>query len=275
MGTEKYSKINNLFHLWPHQCILTSTALIEKGYSYELIHKYKNHNWLTPIGPGSYLLPGTTVTWSGALYAIQTQLKLDIHIAGLTALYLKGYAHYISPNAFDDTLSAVAGKSASPSTKQRFFLFGSPGVQLPTWFKNFDWSINFNFCTTNLFPENCRAGFTDYAKNHFSIRMSSPERAILEMLYLVPFKASFDEAFKIMETLITLRPSVIQNLLDACSSIKAKRLFLFMAEKHRLPWFKKLDLSKIYLGKGNREIVRNGVLDKKYLITVPKSLAKG
>ncbi len=91
----------------------------------------------------------------------------------------------------------------------------------------------------------------------------------MEMLHLVPRKVGFDEAQLIMENLVTLRPAVVQGLLMECSSVKVKRLFLYMAERQKHPWLSKLDLSKIDLGKGKRMIVPNGRYDAKYQITVP------
>jgi hypothetical protein len=68
----------------------------------------------------------------------------------------------------------------------------------------------------------------------------------------------------------TLRPDKVQLLLELCSSVKVKRLFLYMAEKQNHFWFNDLDLDKINLGAGKRMIVKNGVLDAKYQITVLK-----
>jgi hypothetical protein len=51
------------------------------------------------------------------------------------------------------------------------------------------------------------------------------------------------------------------------------RLFLFMAEKHEHPWIEELALSDINLGSGKRVIIKNGALNKKYQITVPRELA--
>lgn len=50
---------------------------------------------------------------------------------------------------------------------------------------------------------------------------------MLEMLHLVPLKVGFDEAWLVMGNLVTLRPEVVQGLLEACRSVKVKRL---------LPW---------------------------------------
>ena len=92
----------------------------------------------------------------------------------------------------------------------------------------------------------------------------------MEMLYFVPKEQGFDEAQKIIENLFTLRPQLVQKLLENCNSIKTKRLFLYLAEKQSLPWVRKLDLSRINLGSGARQIVAGGFLDKKFKITVPK-----
>ncbi|NIS60312.1 MAG: hypothetical protein GTO13_06335, partial [Proteobacteria bacterium] len=73
--------------------------------------------WIQSFGRGAYTLFGDKVEWPGALYALQTQLGLNIHAGGKTALELKGYAHYLPPQ------------------QGRIFLYGSQGQTLPAWFK--------------------------------------------------------------------------------------------------------------------------------------------
>ena len=75
-----------------------------------------------------------------------------------------------------------------------------------------------------------------------------------------------------MDGLNNLRPKSVQGLLEACTSIKVKRLFLYMAEKAGHSWFNYLKLGAINLGKGKRQIVAAGVYIPKYQITVPKEL---
>ena len=118
-------------------------------------------------------------------------------------------------------------------------------------------------------PENIKL----YNTGKFDIIISTPELATMEMLYLVPNEQSFDEALKIMEGLTTLRPQLVQQLLEECNSVKVKRLFLYMAEKNDHQWFQELNIEKINLGSGKRVIVKDGVFDKKYLITVPREYA--
>ena len=223
------------------------------GISPELLYTYKRSQWIQALGTGAYMLSGDTVDWTGAVYALQTQLSLNVHVGGKTALEMKGYAHYLS-----DKLRQV-------------FLFGPSRQKLPAWFRNYPWEPKIVFTGTNLFPKDCKEGFSELHQQEFSIRISSPERAALEMLYHVPGKVGFDEAFLTVENLINLRPAILQPLLEACTNIKVKRLFLYMAEQHNHPWFSQLRTADIELGIGKRVIVEHGILDKHYLITVPKS----
>ena len=77
-----------------------------------------------------------------------------------------------------------------------------------------------------------------------------------------------------MEGLTGLRPKLMQELLAACSSVKAKRLFLFLADICRHAWSEKLDVLILDLGKGKRSIVKGGRLDIRYQITVPKNIGQ-
>ena len=77
-----------------------------------------------------------------------------------------------------------------------------------------------------------------------------------------------------MEGLNNLRPKSVQKLLEDCTSIKVKRLFLYMADKAKHEWLNFVELDKVDLGSGKRSIVSDGVYIPKYQITVPKELEK-
>jgi len=251
MGTESKTKINRLIRQWTVGTPSATSYLVATGFSRDLLVKYKHSGWLEPFGRGAYIRSGDRVDWTGALYTLQNQLSLPVHAGGKTALQLKGYAHYL------------------PAKQNRVFLYGTRGLILPTWFKEDRFGVKFVVTRTNLFPGDCREGFTDFKERDFSVRIAAPERAAMEMVHLVPKEVGFDEAQLIMENLVALRPDAVQWLLEACRSVKVKRLFLYMAEQKGHPWLSKLDLSKIDLGKGKRMIVRHGRFDAKYRITVP------
>jgi hypothetical protein len=92
----------------------------------------------------------------------------------------------------------------------------------------------------------------------------------MELCYDVPIHESFGELDQIMSGLTTLRPQMVQELLEKCGSVKAKRLFIYLAEKHNHAWTKKLNLERINFGIGKRSLCNNGHYDSKYKIVVPK-----
>ncbi|OPY62443.1 MAG: hypothetical protein A4E57_03989 [Syntrophorhabdaceae bacterium PtaU1.Bin034] len=251
MTSYSRSKINNLVTGSSRGAVLTTTYLRGLGLSYELIRFYEKTAWLDSLGYGAYKLHNDQVGWVGALCAMREQLKLHIHIGGKSALELQGYGHFVGPSM------------------RNLFLFGENQEKLPLWFTKYHWGIGVQYSRASLFSSPVEGSLTTHEKNGLSVAMASPERAIMEMLNFVPKKQSFSEATLIFESLTALRPQLVQSLLEACTSIKVKRIFLWMAEKNNYPWFRKLDTAKVALGAGNRVVVEGGVLDTKYLITVP------
>ena len=144
------------------------------------------------------------------------------------------------------------------------FLFSPPKTHLPRWFKAYDGQATILHTKTNLFPDGM--GLIDEQERDFTFKVSSPERAMLECLYLAPESFDLIECYQIMEGLNNLRPKLVQQLLEACTSIKVKRLFLFMADKASHQWFEYLDVSKVHLGSGVRSLVKNGVYVANYKI---------
>ena len=131
---------------------------------------------------------------------------------------------------------------------------------------NEKYNENTEIVKTAILPEN--VGFEDNNDKDFATKISTKERALFEMIYLAPNKSSLNEVYQLMESMPVLKPKLLQELLENCSSIKVKRVFLYIAEKLNYPWFKKLDISKVDLGKGKRTIEKGGKLDKKYNIVI-------
>jgi len=104
------------------------------------------------------------------------------------------------------------------------------------------------------------------------LKVSSPERAILEALDELPAHATFDNLDMIFQGLTNLRPKRLMALLRACRSIKVKRLFFVFADRHAHAWVKHLDKSAIDFGSGPRALVKGGKLHPVYRIYVPETL---
>ncbi len=102
--------------------------------------------------------------------------------------------------------------------------------------------------------------------------ISSPERALLEILTDVPKELSFEHADQLMQGMTNLSPRSLQALLEECKNIKVRRLFFWLADRHKHTWLEKLQLGQIDLGSGKRMLMKGGKLDKKYNITIPEFL---
>ncbi len=252
MNRSKDTKLKKLLTTWPQGTVYLASELNDRGIGYDLQRVYRKSGWITSIGQGAVTRTGDTVTWPGAVYALQHQANLSIHVGAKTALTMHGLAHFINLKS------------------EKIQIFGPPATKLPAWFKNFNWGGTVDYYRSSLFEDHHEIGIQTQSFKTFSIKISSPERAFFELLNLVPQRETFNEASLIAEGLSTLRPKIVQQLIAVCTSIKVKRLFLYMMEKQNHAWLKRLDLSKVELGKGDRQIVKGGVLDKKYRITVPE-----
>ena len=252
MGTEKKTKINQLLSSHPPGIVLLSKWLSSQGYNLNLQKRYRNGNWLVSIGTGAMIRSGDKVGYEGAIYALQEQSNLQIHLGGRTALSMLGKAHYLELSATMVTL------------------FGSGEEKLPAWFLKHDWGVKINYHSTSFLPSSI--GLSNMEFKTFTIKIASAARAIMECLFLTPKNQDLLECYQLMEGLNNLRPKLVQKLLEQCSSIRVKRLFLYLAEKARHNWIEYLDLEKIDLGSGKRSIVKNGIYIPKYQITVPKAL---
>lgn len=252
MDTEKGSKINQLLRSQPKGVVFLSSWLSKKGYSLDLQKRYRKSDWLQSIGTGAMIRTGDEVNYEGALHSLQQQDNSSIHPGGKTALSLLGKSHYLEF-----------------STK-RITLFGGKGENLPLWFKNYDWGIEFNHYQSGFLPKDI--GLTQIERKSFLLKISNSARAFMECLYLVPKYQDLRECYELMEGLNNLRPKEVQKLLEACASVKVKRLFLFLADKANHAWLKHIDLDPIDLGKGKRSIITGGIYIPKYQITVNKEL---
>jgi hypothetical protein len=252
MNTERESKLNTLLSAQPSGIVLSSAWLVEQGYSLDLQKQYRKSQWFDSIGTGALIRHGDTVDYLGGIYALQSQLGLFVHPAGKTALALQGKSHYLE----------LSTKKAQ--------LFGGKGENLPLWFKKRDWGLRVASKLTSFLPT--ELGLVEIDHKSFKVKVSSPARAVMECLYLAPKSQPLLEVFELMEGLNNLRPATVQKLLEGCTSVKVKRLFLYMADKAGHEWLSYIKLDKIDLGSGKRAIVSDGVYVSKYQITVPKEL---
>jgi hypothetical protein len=238
----------------PHG-VITRAALASLGITPQHTQKYVAGGWLESLGVGAFKRPGDAPTWQGGLHALQAQDGLKLHVGALTALASQGTGQFVRLG------------------RERVWLYSQPGVRPPLWFRRYPWPEQITHVTSKFLPDSL--GVREQTFDEFSLLSSAPERALLECLMLAPQRVDLMEAYGVLENQRTLRPKVMQALLEACSSVKVKRLFMFMAERAGLPVVAKLARDRIDLGSGARSIVAKGEYVAKYAIVVPRSLVRG
>ena len=284
MSIRKGRKLNQIQQLLPEGLIVDSSWLQQQGYLRTLISKYLHSGWLESPAHGVYRRPSSAFVqkssekWQFVVISLQTLLDLPVSVGGRTALELQGYAHYLLPKGSHEI--HLYGSTALPRWTARLPLVERLVFHNAHLFENApdprglsgpDWHLQTETGSISA-PLNTHFIRQNWGAGDWPLILSTPERAILELLDEVPQRETFDQVDALFEGLTSLSPRRLNKLLADCRSVKTKRLFLWFAERHHHPWADALDRSRIDLGKGKRMLVRGGKFDSKFLITVPEAL---
>lgn len=279
MGEQTKGKLNWLQVHVPEGLLVDAAWLQRHGYPSNLRSKYVAHGWLDQVFRGVYRRPAAKLPapnqdeglrWQQVVVSLQTLLERPYTVGGRTALELQGFAHYLSDGPREIHLY---GPKVVPGW------VGKLQLDSPLVLHNVE-KLFKERSEIHARDRSAPSNSTDLVQQPvgqwgWSLTMSSPERAILELLDEVPRHETFHQADMLMEGLRTLRPRLLRTLLVRCRNVKVKRLFLWFAERHNHPWLKALDRTGIDLGRGKRMLVRGGKLDPKFNITVPENLDAG
>ena len=254
MESDKRTKSHDIV---PEGLLVNRSWLKGKNVDRPLVDYYLRSGGLEAVAQGIYRRPGPALKWQHVIYSLQ-ELGYTVHVGGQTALELQGLAHNLPMQGL-----------------KRVQLYGVN--KLPGWVNKVTKSVDFELRKPRLFSSFPEQAITTEPFGHWdwSIRLAKPELALLELLAGVKKAVDFEVADTLMGSASNLRPRLITMLLESCQNILAKRLFLWFAERHHYQWLSKVELDKVYLGSGKRMVVKNGSLDKKYQITVPRAMADG
>jgi Transcriptional regulator, AbiEi antitoxin, Type IV TA system/Transcriptional regulator, AbiEi antitoxin N-terminal domain len=271
-------KLNWLEQNLPEGLLVDAPWLTKHGYSTSLRTQYVAAGWLEQPARRVFRRPRGALSWEQAVISLQTLLEVPVVVGGRTALELQGFAHYLARE------------------QKEIHLYGHHPP--PEWLHKLPLSVRFVFHKSDRLFRNdpitrgltslswnvktgeggstdpLQTGLTVQPWGHWDwpLTLSTPERAVLELLDELPDRESFHQADKLMEGLTNLTPRRLQKLLEDCKSVKVKRLFFFLADRHDHAWLKRIERERIDLGKGKRLLVRGGKLNATYGITVPEDL---
>ena len=238
MSIENANKINRLLQDYYPGKLYFSGSMKQKGYSDQLLQRYRNSGWLISLSKGIMCRTNDKLLSYPALASYNQQMGKKFHVAAHSALELKGYNHYVP-----------MGKPV--------LMVGHPKQQtIPDWLKVTNFDMTMKFFSTECFS---KPQLSTTQINGIDLLVSNPEQAFFECLLLSPKQYDFMDLFYIMEQLATLRPEIVQDLLENTTNLRVKRLFLYMAEKAGHYWFDLLDSDKIVIGTAKHQLTKNGV----------------
>lgn len=281
MARQRTGLLNQLNSKLPEGLLVDAAWLKAQGYSTQLQHQYVKSGWLTqPVRSVFQRPPRGPLTWQQVVISLQTILNYSpLVVGGRTALELQGYAHYLPQSR---TTVHLYGPKAPPQwvaklpLKVKFVYHNdkrlfkndpvTKGVSSVKWIVETGEAVGLNgFLGTDVTQLN-------WGQWDWPLALSTPERAIFELLDELPNHETFEQVDALFSGLANLRPKRMQKLLKDCDSVKVKRLFLFFADRHKLPWRKHVSKQSVDLGTGKRMLVKGGILDPTYQITVPGDL---
>jgi len=260
-GTYKQS----LKALLPYGMLATKRWLADQGLSAHALDNAVKTETLLLLATGVYSQYSRSVSWEGVIASMQRMEKdgsenaSPVVVGGLSALGLSGLSQYLSLGNTPHIHLYVQGT-------------------LPTWLARLSLPMKFEgHRTSKLWPESVLQNKAFIKEHEWEAELppvyfSCPEKAILELLMDLPDRVTFEHADELMQGLVNLSPRKLDTLLKACKSVKAKRLFFWMAKRQAYPWFSKLNVKDYDLGSGKRVVAKGGKLDTDYLITVPSNM---
>jgi Transcriptional regulator, AbiEi antitoxin, Type IV TA system/Transcriptional regulator, AbiEi antitoxin N-terminal domain len=205
--------------------------LQERGFNAKQVARLAQDGWLTRLGHGVYILPGDQLNRDASIARLAESMP-GLHVAGKTALAWRGVRHNLA-------------------VKEQLILWGDRASTLPTWFTS---AFPADYQATHLFDPglDAHAGVAPLPGGRPDVPVSTPERALLELLSDVGKGQELEEARHLVESARTLRPVVLDELLSHLKRIKVARLAHALAEELELSW---VDLARKHserLGGGSR-----------------------
>lgn len=236
MATTERTKLNSLYRQWAPGTPLTSENLAALGVSADLAVHYARAGWLTRLARGVYRRPNDTLDLHACLILMQRSVE-GLHVGGKSALDWYGVRQYLSQQSV-------------------LHLYGWTTARLPDWFTE---RFPAEYHRKRLFDEPpadpLHAG--PFEKRNGAPRVSTPERALLEVLSEVGVRQPLQEARELAESAYGLRADVLRELLQRCTSVKTVRLCLQLGRELALPWAAKLDPAQLPTGSARAWVSRS------------------
>ena len=220
---------------------MTSEELVRLGVSADLAVYYARAGWLVRLARGVFRRPEQALSLHPSLKLLESRVE-GLHVGGKSALDWQGVRQYVAQ-------------------QETLHLYGWAAARLPEWFLK---EFPAEYHRKRLFDEQPEAllHVLPFEGRNEAPQVSTPERALLELLSEVGVRQPMQEARELLESTYNLRGAVLQELLARCTSVKTVRLCVQLGRELSLPWMAKLLPSELPTGSDRPWVSRgsHGVL---------------
>jgi hypothetical protein len=203
----RYSLLKALHIHMPRNAPFSLSELEKIGISTQRAASYAKSGWLERVSHGTYMFPNQELSLTGSLSYLAKSVP-GLHIGGASSLML------------EDTINTRQYQS-------QFILWGNQRYTLPKWFTS---RFPSRYVSANIFDLHGRwSGAETLIYNDTllpGIRISIPERAILEFFYEAETHQGLNDAQQLIFDVKILNFETVGLLLERCVSVKAIRLLL-------------------------------------------------
>ena len=236
VATTTRTKLNTLYSEAAPGAPLTSEDLAALGISADLAVHYVRAGWLIRLARGVFSRANDTLALHPSLLLLQRRIE-GLHVGGKSALDWYGVRQYLSQQPL-------------------LHLYGWDAGRLPDWFTA---RFPAEYHRRRLFDEQPGSllHVAPFEQRSGAPMVSSPERALLEVLSDVGIRQPMQEARELAESSYSLRADVLRRLLKRCSSVKTVRLCLQFGRELSLPWAAKLDPAELPTGSDRAWVSRS------------------
>jgi len=211
-GISRHSLIRPLHTSLPHGVPFDVQVLTKQKISPKRAARYVESGWLVRLGQGVYAFPSDKLDAPGCILLLQKKSS-GLHVGGKSALALHGVRHNLG-------------------ARETWTLWGDQRFLLPEWFTS---RFSARYTSSRLFawkPSSLNADTISTPAGVLDgLKVSVPERAVLELLSEVGLHQDLEEARNLFDGIRNLRSGVLGQLLSCCTSVKTIRLFLSWARE--------------------------------------------
>lgn len=187
--------------------------------------------WLQRLGRGAYQIPGDPLQRDACLAFLAQQVP-GLHVAAKTALAWRGVRHNLA-------------------YRELVVLWGDQPTRPPEWLAGV---VSVRYRAAHIFDADLPdgLGLAPLTGGRPDLPVSSPERALLELLSEAGSFESLEEVRQLVESIRNLRLPLLDQLLGHLTRIKVARLGARLATDLQLPWAELAQKHSRRLGGGRR-----------------------